>query len=226
MASAGIQPRDECFPPMDTIRVAAIGPTRSRQSADCCPRGTGVLSTQAQLGHIPLTNTGIYPIFTPYRKPMSPTPNPASTACRGHATALRKAARRVTQMYEDALAETGLRSTSGDPARVNNRVDAPPTMAELAEALVIERSALGHTLRAGARRVDRSAGRRRSTATVRRFPPPRAKPKFKEGASCLAGCARNGLRRSRSSGCQGPAPILLGLAYKTGSRNSRLRHHL
>lgn len=28
-----------------------------------------------------------------------------------HGTALRKAARRVTQMYEDALAPTGLRST-------------------------------------------------------------------------------------------------------------------
>jgi DNA-binding MarR family transcriptional regulator len=65
-----------------------------------------------------------------------------------HATALRKAARRVTQMYEDALAQTGLRSTQlAILLELSLRAENPPTMAELAEALVIERSALGHTLR-------------------------------------------------------------------------------
>lgn len=79
---------------------------------------------------------------------MSPTPKSSFDGMPCHATALRKAARRVTQMYEDALAETGLRSTQlAILLELNNRVDAPPTMAELAEALVIERSALGHTLR-------------------------------------------------------------------------------
>jgi len=69
-----------------------------------------------------------------------------------HATALRKAARRVTQLYEGALAETGLRSTQfAILSELNDRADKSsttgPTMAELAESLVIERSALGHTLR-------------------------------------------------------------------------------
>ena len=65
-----------------------------------------------------------------------------------HGTALRKAARRVTQMYEDALAQTGLRSTQlAILLELTHRAENPPTMAELAEALVIERSALGHTLR-------------------------------------------------------------------------------
>jgi DNA-binding MarR family transcriptional regulator len=65
-----------------------------------------------------------------------------------HATALRKAARRVTQMYEDALAETGLRSTQlAILLELTQRAENPPTMAELAAGLVIERSALGHTLR-------------------------------------------------------------------------------
>jgi DNA-binding MarR family transcriptional regulator len=65
-----------------------------------------------------------------------------------HATALRKAARRVTQMYEDALAQTGLRSTQlAILLELAHRAENPPTMAELAQVLVIERSALGHTLR-------------------------------------------------------------------------------
>jgi len=65
-----------------------------------------------------------------------------------HATALRKAARRITQLYEGALADTGLRSTQfAILSELNDRADEPPTMAELAESLVIERSALGHTLR-------------------------------------------------------------------------------
>jgi DNA-binding MarR family transcriptional regulator len=65
-----------------------------------------------------------------------------------HATALRKATRRVTQLYEGALAETGLRSTQfAILSELSERVGEPPTLAELAESLVIERSALGHTLR-------------------------------------------------------------------------------
>src|SRR2546430_9731106 len=65
-----------------------------------------------------------------------------------HATALRKAARKVSQLYEGALAETGLRSTQfAILSELHNRGDKPPTLAELAESLVIERSAVGHTLR-------------------------------------------------------------------------------
>jgi DNA-binding MarR family transcriptional regulator len=65
-----------------------------------------------------------------------------------HATALRKAARRISQLYEGAMVETGLRSTQfAILSELSDRAEKPPTLAELAESLVIERSALGHTLR-------------------------------------------------------------------------------
>jgi DNA-binding MarR family transcriptional regulator len=65
-----------------------------------------------------------------------------------HATALRKAARKVTQLYEGAMVESGLRSTQfAILSELHDRGDNPPTLAELAESLVIERSAVGHTLR-------------------------------------------------------------------------------
>lgn len=79
---------------------------------------------------------------------MTNPPKPSFDLMPCHATALRKAARRVTQLYESAMAETGLRSTQfAILSELSERVDEPPTMAELAESLVIERSALGHTLR-------------------------------------------------------------------------------
>jgi DNA-binding MarR family transcriptional regulator len=75
-------------------------------------------------------------------------PNPGIDGARCNATALRKASRRVTQMYDDALSGTGLRSTQlAILVEIAGWAGEPPTMAELAEALVIERSALGHTLR-------------------------------------------------------------------------------
>jgi DNA-binding MarR family transcriptional regulator len=65
-----------------------------------------------------------------------------------NATALRKASRRLTQLYDTALEQSGLRSTQlAILVELNSRPDQPPNLAELAEALVIERSALGHTLR-------------------------------------------------------------------------------
>jgi len=89
-----------------------------------------------------LTNPGIYPIIL-----SMPTP-PKFDQMPCHATAFRKAARRVTQLYESAMAESGLRSTQfAILSELHNRGDKPPTLAELAESLVIERSALGHTLR-------------------------------------------------------------------------------
>lgn len=65
-----------------------------------------------------------------------------------NATALKKASRRLTQLYDTALEQCGLRSTQlAILVELNSRAERPPTLAELAEALVIERSALGHTLR-------------------------------------------------------------------------------
>ena len=65
-----------------------------------------------------------------------------------NATAIRKATRRMTQLYDDALAPAGLRSTQyAILEELDRQADAPPTMGELAETLVLDRSALGHNLR-------------------------------------------------------------------------------
>jgi DNA-binding MarR family transcriptional regulator len=64
------------------------------------------------------------------------------------ATAIRKASRRLTQLYDDALEPCGLRSTQfAILTEVERRAKHPPTMRELADSLVIDRSALGHNLR-------------------------------------------------------------------------------
>ncbi len=63
-------------------------------------------------------------------------------------TAIRKASRHLTQLYDAALAPSGLRSTQFTIlAELELRSKAPPSMAELAHALVMDRSALGHNLR-------------------------------------------------------------------------------
>ena len=63
------------------------------------------------------------------------------------ATAMRKATRRLTQLYDDALEDCGLRSTQfAILAELAFKPGAAPTMAELARLLVMDRSALGHNL--------------------------------------------------------------------------------
>lgn len=63
-------------------------------------------------------------------------------------TALRKATRRVTQLYDEALAPVGLRSTQYSILmELSRRASEAPTLQVLADALVMDRSALGHTLR-------------------------------------------------------------------------------
>ena len=65
-----------------------------------------------------------------------------------NATALRKASRRLTQLYDTALEPTGLRSTQfAILVELADRSTDPPTLAELADALAIDRSSLGHNLR-------------------------------------------------------------------------------
>jgi DNA-binding MarR family transcriptional regulator len=78
--------------------------------------------------------------------PKGPEPAQEVSAC--YATAMRKASRRLTQLYDDALEQSGLRSTQlAILAELDRRSKQPPTMAELANALVMDRSALGHNLR-------------------------------------------------------------------------------
>jgi DNA-binding MarR family transcriptional regulator len=63
------------------------------------------------------------------------------------ATSVRKASRRLTQLYDDALAPSGLRSTQYSILAELAARSEPPTLSELAEILVSDRSSLGHTLR-------------------------------------------------------------------------------
>ncbi len=75
-------------------------------------------------------------------------PESAATPSACTATALRKASRRITQLYDDALAPSGLRSTQyAVLSELQRQGRHPPSLQELADALVMDRSALGHTLR-------------------------------------------------------------------------------
>jgi DNA-binding MarR family transcriptional regulator len=63
-------------------------------------------------------------------------------------TALRKASRRLSHLYDSALAPAGLKSTQYSIlSEISRRAEMPPTMRELADALVMDRSTLGHNLR-------------------------------------------------------------------------------
>ncbi len=69
---------------------------------------------------------------------------PCEGVCNG--TALRKAARRMSMLYDDALAPTGLRSTQM-AVLIHVARHASPTMGELAGHLVLDRSALSENLK-------------------------------------------------------------------------------
>jgi DNA-binding MarR family transcriptional regulator len=89
-----------------------------------------------------------------------------TSECYG--TALRKAARRVTALYDETLAPSGLRSTQfAILAEIVDRTEGPPTLNQLADDLVLDRSGLGHSLRPlereGLIRLEKSSRDRRST---------------------------------------------------------------
>jgi DNA-binding MarR family transcriptional regulator len=69
---------------------------------------------------------------------------PVENLC--NVTALRKATRRISQLYDAMLAPTGLRSTQRAILVYVARYGSP-TMSELAAALVLDRSALNHNLK-------------------------------------------------------------------------------
>jgi DNA-binding MarR family transcriptional regulator len=62
---------------------------------------------------------------------------------------LRKASRRISQFYDAALAPVGIRSTQFSILSEVERgsIAGPVTMCELASAMVMDRSTLGHNLR-------------------------------------------------------------------------------
>ncbi len=71
-------------------------------------------------------------------------PNPGVHVC--YATALRKATRRISQLYDAALAPCGLRSTQRSILRhINDAGEV--AMGDLADMLVLDRSALNHNLK-------------------------------------------------------------------------------
>ncbi|WP_051334829.1 MarR family winged helix-turn-helix transcriptional regulator [Bradyrhizobium sp. Ai1a-2] len=61
-------------------------------------------------------------------------------------TAVRRAARQLGQLYDDVIESSGLRSTQGTLMAVVSNAGAA-TASELAEWLVMDLSALGHTLK-------------------------------------------------------------------------------
>jgi len=79
---------------------------------------------------------------------MARKPPAAESELPCFSTAVRKASRRLTQLYDEALAASGLRSTQFTIlAEIDLRSKPPPTVAALARRLVMDRSALGHNLR-------------------------------------------------------------------------------
>jgi len=62
--------------------------------------------------------------------------------------ALRKASRRMSQFYDSALAPCGLKSTQfAMLAEIERRAEAPPTIRDLADRLVMDQSTIGQNLR-------------------------------------------------------------------------------
>jgi DNA-binding MarR family transcriptional regulator len=65
-----------------------------------------------------------------------------------HCAVLRKASRHVSQVYDTALAPTGLKTTQFSLlAAIDRGEDALMSMRELADVMVMDRSTLGHNLR-------------------------------------------------------------------------------
>jgi DNA-binding MarR family transcriptional regulator len=61
-------------------------------------------------------------------------------------SAIRRASRRLGQLYEDAMGDTGLKGTQFS-LLTQIRNDGQPTLKDLAETMVMDLSALGHTLK-------------------------------------------------------------------------------
>ncbi len=77
---------------------------------------------------------------------MSNTPLVERNRC--NCAALRKASRRLSQLYDSALASSGLKSTQfAIFAEIDRRPNDPPTIRDLADALVMDQSTIGQNLR-------------------------------------------------------------------------------
>jgi DNA-binding MarR family transcriptional regulator len=90
-------------------------------------------------------------------------PNTGETRC--NSTAIRQAARHMTRFYDAALARTGLRGTQYTTLLYLSR-HGPMTIGRLAEAMVMDRTTVGHLVkpleRDGLLRIDPDPNDRRS----------------------------------------------------------------
>ena len=86
------------------------------------------------------------PVMEPAKpkRPAAPAPGAACTC-----GSLRKASRRISQFYDTALAPAGIKSTQFSILSEveSGSIAGPVTMCELASAMVMDRSTLGHNLR-------------------------------------------------------------------------------
>jgi DNA-binding MarR family transcriptional regulator len=80
------------------------------------------------------------------RRVPAPAPAPRNACTCG---SLRKASRRISQFYDTALAPVGIKSTQFSILSEvdHGSVEGPVTMCELATAMVMDRSTLGHNLK-------------------------------------------------------------------------------
>jgi DNA-binding MarR family transcriptional regulator len=80
-------------------------------------------------------------------KPSQTAAPPPRNACT--CGSLRKASRRISQFYDTALAPVGIKSTQYSILSEVDRgsLEGPVTMCELATAMVMDRSTLGHNLK-------------------------------------------------------------------------------
>jgi DNA-binding MarR family transcriptional regulator len=85
-------------------------------------------------------------MMEPARPKKSAAPAPRIACTCG---SLRKASRRISQFYDAALAPVGIKSTQFSILSEVERgsIAGPVTMCELASAMVMDRSTLGHNLR-------------------------------------------------------------------------------
>jgi len=82
-----------------------------------------------------------------HAKPKQVSTPPTRNACT--CGSLRKASRRISQFYDTALAPVGIKSTQYSILHEVERgsLGGPVTMCELATAMVMDRSTLGHNLK-------------------------------------------------------------------------------
>jgi DNA-binding MarR family transcriptional regulator len=141
--------------------------------------------------------------------------------------AARKASRRLTQFYDDALAPCGLRSTQYSILSELTRFADPPTLAELASALVSDRSAVGHNLRPLTRdgyiALEPGANDRRERRIVLT---PEGRSKYREARELWQAAQNEFLETHGRERSESLRAALLDIAYDARlGRTGRTSHH-